>query len=348
MTITLLTSTYFAFWYRKFSNKNQKIRSYYFLFLVIFVLVFVAGLRENIGDTYVYIQSYRNLANKSISDIINTMGDWGYYLFTLVLFKISTNPQFMIFINALLTQILYIEFFKKYKTYFELSIFMYISSGYYFVTMNGLRQSLAAGVIVFATKYIIESNFKKYVVYIIFASLIHQSALIMIILYPIVKLNPWSKKVFLLIGLAVIGVLGFYEFLPILEKIIKGTNYEHYIQVFVEGIEEGANPLRVLVALVPVVLAFLLRDRIENSLSNKIFINFSIINLIFMIFSLQTWIFARFTIYFNLYNCVFLPYLINKLPNKNRKIIIFFFLVLYLGFFLREQLFAERIRFCFK
>lgn len=327
-------------------DKNKNMQSLYFLVLVIIIIILVSGLRTNIGDTGTYVRSYIDFEGKTLSEALENKGDFGYYLFTYYIYQISSNPQVMIFINAFITQLLYFKFFLKYRSLLELQVFMYISSGYYFVTMNGIRQSLAAGIIMIGTKYIINGNFKKFFIVILLSSIFHQSALIMIPIYFIARMKPWSKKIFIMIGLAVVGTLLFYELLPILERILQGTNYEHYIKVFQEGTEQGANILRVLVAAVPLVLVYIRRDYLEDTNYNKIFINMSVINFVFMIFSLQTWIFARFTMYFNMFNFILLPSVISSWkPNKEKRLLYILFIIFYLLFFMKEQMTAEIIRF---
>ncbi|MDU5650188.1 MAG: EpsG family protein, partial [Clostridium perfringens] len=178
MIYTLISTFIFSFFSRGIEEQNKKLASRYFLVITLSILVVVPAFRTNIGDTYVYKQSFESMGSKTFLDIFNDFADVGYYIFTFYLYKISSNPQIMIFTTALITQVCYFKFFYKYRSYLELEIFMYIASGYFFVTMNGIRQSLAAGILVLATKYLIERDLKKYLFLVIFASLFHQSALI--------------------------------------------------------------------------------------------------------------------------------------------------------------------------
>ena len=348
MIYTLILTFIFSFFSRGMDEYNKNLASKYFIVITLCILVAVPAFRTNIGDTYVYKRSFESMGSTSLLDIFNDFGDVGYYVFTFYLYRISSNPQIMIFTTALITQVCYFKFFYKYRSYLELEIFMYITSGYFFVTMNGIRQSLAAGILVLATKYLIERNFKKYLLVVIFASLFHQSALIMILIYFIVRSKPFSNGTFIMIIGAIIGVMLFNELIPPLFKLLQGSNYEHYEQVFKDGTERGANILRVFVAMVPVILAYLRKEDLEEWENGIIFTNMAIINLVFMIFSLKTWIFARFTIYFNLYNFILLPYIIRRWINQKEKRTLYLFCILcYLLFFLVEQRAAERIKFFF-
>lgn len=323
---------------RLMEKNKKKIVSIFFLLIGSIVVIAVASLRNNIGDTYVYVNSYSNLINiKSIQDLMQEK-DIGFKIFTLMLYQISSNPQFMIFTTAFITQLNYLKFFYRYRSLIELEVFIYIASGYYLVTMNGIRQAFAAAILVCATKYMIDREFWKYFLVIILASFFHQSALIMIPVYFIVNMEPWKKNTFIIIGIAMIGFLFFFTFLPILFKFLEHTQYAHYFEIIKEGTEQGANPLRLLVAIVPLVLSYIKRESLKQWDGNKVFVNISIINFIFMLFSLHTWIFARFAMYFNLYNCVLLPNIIKRWENRKEKNLLYAFLILcYFIFFLREH-----------
>ncbi|MGL4570228.1 MAG: EpsG family protein [Clostridium sp.] len=347
--VSVLFSTYvLALLYRLLKDKGRNIQAAYFLILALVIIIGVSAFRTNIGDTSTYAGSYSNIEGRTLAEELEGKGDVGFYLITYYLYQISSNPQFMIFVTAFITQLLYFKFFLQYRSYLDLQVYIYIASGSYFVTMNGIRQSLAAGLVVLSTKYIIENKFKKFLIITLIATMIHQSAIIMIPIYFISRMKPWSKKIFIMIGIAVVGTILFYELLPILEKLLEGTNYQHYIQSFKDNTNDGANSLRVIVALVPVVLAYIRRDYLEDSKCNRVFINLSIINFVFMLFSLQTWVFARFTIYFNMFNFILLPCTICNWKNKKEKKILYILLLIcYLVFFLKEQSTAERIRFYF-
>ena len=64
----------------------------------------------------------------------------------------------------------------------------------------------------------------------------------------------------------------------------------------------------------------------------------ALINLIFVAFGMFNWIFNRFTIYFQLYNIILMPYIIKKcFKGKERVLLYFGFILCYFIFFYREQ-----------
>ena len=98
--------------------------------------------------------------------------------------------------------------------------------------------------------------------------------------------------------------------------------------------------MRVIVNAVPVVMAYIFRDKLKESWpESNVFVNMSLINLIFITFALYNWIFARFQIYFQLYNFILLPYMIKNCfeRRQERDFVYYCFIICYFIFFYYEQ-----------
>lgn len=329
-----LVSTYISYFLARISyDKKFKSIATFWSVVVFIILALVSGGRSGIGDTGAYKHSYTLLASNPNS--FKFEGDFGFSLLSLALIQISTDPQILIFTTALITNLFNIITFNKYKSYLELQVYLYITSGYYTVTMNGIRQCLAAAILFACTNVIIDGKFKKYLIIVLLASTIHKSALILIPVYYIVRQEAWSKQIVKLIILSVIGVIFYNQLEPILFKLIGNTQYGHYSQ-FNEG---GSSFIRTVVNAVPVILAYLKRNELKEKWDNSnIFVNISVINLVFVAFGMYQWIFNRFTMYFQLYNFILLPYIIkNCFKGKEKRLLYVGLIVCYFIFFYREQ-----------
>lgn len=336
-----LSTTYIFCILARVSRKKYKILSGFFILLVALILICVSGLRNNIGDTFFYAHSYKLLSQNPSN--ISFEKDIGFSLINLLLMKISSNPQILIFTMALVTNGLNILELSKNNTYIELEIFMYITSGYYLTTMNGMRQCFAAALIFICTDFIVEENFKKYFIYIVLISFLHQSALIMIPMYFVVREKAWSKKVIIFIVIALITIISYNQISTILFKVLENTNYSGYAE-FNEG---GSSFLRTIINAIPVCLAFLKRKELEEcSDKSNILVNMSIINLIFVSFGMYNWIFNRFGMYLQLYNFILLPMIIKEcFKGKERRIIYFAFIILYFALFYVETDLLGNVRY---
>ncbi|SFL16195.1 EpsG family protein [Paenibacillus sp. 1_12] len=310
------------------------------VFIVITVMVLVSGLRNGIGDTYFYMYSYRTTVF-SLENIL-FKADFGFNLIQYVLQYISMDPQLLIFVVALVTNVLILLVLLKYSRFFELSIFLYITSGQYLVSMNGIRQFLAGALLFAATKYIFDGNWKKYMVIVLIASTIHQSALILIPIYFIVRQKAWTTQTYLLLTLAVLFVFGYGQFSQAFFSVIKDTKYSEY-----ENLEtHGANFLRVIVTAAPLIIAYFGREKLRRIFPKSDYIvNMCLINVVVMLISTQQWIFARFSIYFGLYILILIPWIIELFVPKDRKLVYYAILVCYCIYYYYESVISLNIRY---
>ncbi|MCS7461028.1 EpsG family protein [Paenibacillus doosanensis] len=319
-------------WFVKPSSVKALKPNILLAFFAVATLVLVSGLRNNIGDTYYYMYSYR--LNNFTWETIRANKDIGFGLFQMGLKQISDNPQILVFSTALITNVLIIWVLYRYSKLFELSVYLYIACGLYTVSMNGIRQFMAGAIVFAATKYIYEGNWKKYICVVLFASTIHQSAFILIPIYFIVRRKAWTGASFALLFSAVFLAMGYGQFSNLLFSAIQDTQYSNY-KDFQEG---GANVIRLAVQAVPVVFAFLGRDKLRQMDPRLDYIvNMCILGVVFMVIATQNWIFARFIVYFGLYNLILLSWIVHLFVKREQKFIYYSIVVLYFGYFYYEN-----------
>lgn len=302
-------------------------------FIVIFCLAIMAGLRKNIGDTYFYMYTYSTQDVGSL-DFALAQKDIGFNIFQLILKHISDDPQILVFVSSVITNVLIGIVLYKYSRLFELSVYVFITSGMYIVSMNGIRQFLAAAILFAATKYLFEGNWKKYSLIILLASTFHQTAIILIPIYFLVRRKAWTGTTIILLLVAILLTVGYGQFSQALFEVIRDSHYSEY-QNFKEG---GANVIRVLVDAVPILIAYIGRERLRKMVPESDYIvNLSLLGVVFMIIATQNWIFARFEIYFGLYNLLLISYVIKVFAEKEQRFLYYSILVCYLIYFYYEN-----------
>src|SRR5690625_3165787 len=247
---------------------------------------------------------------------------------------ITDDPQIMIFTAALITNVLIVIVFYNYSRFIELSLYVYITGGLFLVSMNGIRQVLAAAISFVAIKYLINGNFIKYSLIILLASTFHQSALILIPIYFLVRFKAWSKVTVTVIIVAVLAVIGFDQFSHLLFSALADTQYSGY-EDFDEG---GSNIIRTMVAGVPIFIAYLGRRELDDIFpDNDYIVNMAILGFVFMLISTQSWIFARVSIYFELYLLILVSWIVELFPKKDGKIIYYGIIVCYFLYYYYES-----------
>jgi len=127
--------------------------------------------------------------------------------------------------------------FDHYKVH-TLGIFMFVVSFVYFQMWDWSRQGLAISIFLYATKYIEQGNFRKYMVLMVFAVLSHFSSVVLIPFYfagkwsPTHKNTPFFLALFLLFSIAA-GVIGIFSnlhdritsMIPFYSQLYAGSEY---------------------------------------------------------------------------------------------------------------------------
>jgi transmembrane protein EpsG len=301
-------------------------------------LVVVSGLRSNIGDTFFYMHAFE--LHDFTWDFINQEKDIGFGILQMVLKKYSSDPQILIFTTALITNVLIISVLSKYSRMFEIGTYVYITGGLFLVSMNGIRQVLAAAIIFTATKYLINGNWLMYFIIVLLASTFHQSALVLIPIYFLVRYKAWSKATTILLCFSIVIVIGFEQFSLLLFSAIEGTQYGNYSN-FNEG---GANVIRVAVDAAPLLIAYLGREKLREIFpSSDYIVNMALIGFVFMIISTQNWIFARFSIYFSLYQLILVSWIVKIFSEKEQRFVYYAILICYFIYYFYESVISLNI-----
>ncbi|WP_047983975.1 EpsG family protein [Ornithinibacillus californiensis] len=311
------------------------------LLISVATLVVISGLRANIGDTFFYKRIYE--INVIDWEFILSQKDYGFGVLQMLLKNyVSDDPQVLIFTTALITNILIVTVLYKYSRLIEVSLYVYITGGLFLVSMNGIRQMLAAAIFFTATHFLIKGKFIPYALIVVFASLFHQSALVLLPIYFIVRFKAWSRATLLLLVVAVVIVAGFDQFSSLLFSAIEDTQYGGYAD-FEEG---GANLIRVTVGAVPLAIAFLGRDKLRKIFPDSDYIvNMSLIGFVFMVIATQNWIFARFSLYFELYQLILISWIVKVFREKDQKLIYFGIILCYLLYYFYDSVITLNIQY---
>ena len=156
-------------------------------------------------------------------------------------------------------------------------------------------------------------------------STIHFTALILIPAYWIAREKIFGPKIIFFIILLGIAVIYVEPFVDVMEFFLEDTMYSGYTEQF--AYDDGVNPIRVAAMSVAPILAFCARKQLryyDNSYIN-ICVNMSVISAGLYCLGIFTSgiLMGRLPIYFEVYNLILLPYLIEKCFTKNSKVIMY-------------------------
>ncbi len=282
---------------------------------IVFFTVFVA-CRKTIGDTFFYMHSFNLMPDYNPVKIEYFFtGMFGF--FQNIIRNMTDEPQWLIAFASVFSIPVPLIILYKYCPRFEMAIFMFVAFSYLGGAMNGMRQYMAASIVLLGTKYLFsmkKGDFIKYAIFVLLAYCMHNSAIIMLPLYFVVRRRAWQLSSYLITLGSVILVIVFDTILPTFLSVLEQTSYSNYSENgwFTSGQEGGSSLLRLMFTLYPLVVAFLNKDRLKMlGHIGDILTNIAFVEVAIYIISIYNWIFARIAIYLSIYFMLFTIWVVN-------------------------------------
>ena len=320
------------------------------LFITGFVMIAFSGLRRTIGDTYYYIHAFE-LAEQA-GNPMPVVGE-DNFLFAFLQYWIRAaggKAETFIMITAIMTLVPVLLTFRKYAPDFLMAVFFYFTTGTYYIAMNGIRQFVATGIILMATKYLFspkKTDFLKFLVFVLVAYFFHTSAIILIPIYFVSRRKAWSPSTFMIIVAGVTVLIFISLFFPSFSNMLEGSSFSQYNDGwFTEGAEGGTNILRLGFHSIPMVLsAVYYKELRKNGPVTDILVNMSVVHFAVFLISLYNWIFARFAFYTYAYMSVLLSIIFStSLKDSKRTSIKFVLYIAFMFFFFKDAAGADAYR----
>lgn len=271
--------------------------------IIIIALILFAGLRTSYNDTRTYMLGFRMLDDSSIhfKDIFSPYGGFDFYQ-KLIKSYIGTNPQWLIFISAIITTLLYVVYIAGHSEYFSESMMLYMTASYAFC-LAGIKQGLAIGISLYAIDAYLERRYVKAIILLLLAMSFHPY-IVCLLCIPFLKKRIWDIRTMLIIFIAVVAFMNMDKLFSIISAFGKDYSMEAWDDYTI-------NPMRVLVQSVPVVISFAYKKKINESQDELLILgtNMRIISFIFLAMGLlvNPIYLGRMSSYFSALSLVTIP-----------------------------------------
>ena len=285
------------------------------LITILFIFVFFFAVRWNVGTDFPnYFNRFYNSNNLNLNTIVGSR-DWGFYLTTILLYKIG-NGSYILY-SIIIGVMLYtpiITVYRKYTNNYIVTIFLYISMCLYMWPYNGTRQAIALSILFIATYFLANNRIWMFIFILLLASTFHSSVIFVAPFIFIARYEAWSKKMILTIIILCISIIilpslwnYIINFLDLIGQNKMANDYWN-----LRYLRSGINSIRIVVALVPVIVAYIYRNKLNERLPySDLIINMCLLNLVFLVFAYRITALSRFATYFNIY----LPPLVSEFAN---------------------------------
>lgn len=231
-------------------KKYKILLDYIFVGVTFLLLWFLASFRLDIGHDYsMYIESFFRMGRDSFSNL--TYKDWeiGFILLTKTIVFFTKNQTFFLMITSAISLAGPAYLIMRYSKNSLMSVALYLNLFFYYITFNFIRQAIAISIVCFAWTFLRKNKFIPYMLIIVLASLFHMTALIMIVVYFLVKFKPGIRTL-----LFYAYLLLFYYILSdgLLNILLSRIHTEYENSVFI------TNGVSFVYALLPVFICLLL------------------------------------------------------------------------------------------
>lgn len=309
--------------------------------LVFGYVAFLAAMRSNVNDTHAYIVSFQRLEAswQRFFEQVFLVGekDWAFDAVSILFKKfISDNYHLWMAFYAIIESIAFCYVLRRNSVSLLDSCYFFFCSTLYYNYFSMMRQWFAVCAIFWASKFIKEKKFVYYCIICVLVAQFHNSAYFMIPVYFIVRGKAWSKKQVGLISLFSAAILFLNPILKMMEEGLSGTTYDYAVSAM--NSSSGSSGVRILIALVPVALAFIFKEEITDDMIN-ICVNMSLLNLLLnMLATFTSGLYVvRLATYFSVYNMVLYPYLLNVCLKGSWRIVKPIFYIIYFFFYIYQM-----------
>lgn len=316
------------------------------VFLFFIVVAFISAHRYGFCDTGLYRDICGNMGtdyNHAFDEDLPIM-DRGFNLLMIFLNNCGFEPQAIIIFCSYVIFGVFLYAMYKYSTDLPFSLFLLFFLSYY-TMINGIRQVLAAAILLMAIPYLRDKKFFLYVPFVLLAYTMHASAIVMLPLYFILTRKRFNVGIWVFYG-----VVSLFFVLPdlanrLLGGLLEDSTYYEYL-----NITETMGVMRLLVAAVPLVITALYHKATAYDLVPDVdspdykqhqmitlLINMQFVSFGFTVLGLRMVYFARISIFFEFVNALLLPVVIKKgFHPSSARFIKHAAIVLYFAYFLYQ------------
>lgn len=320
------------------------------LFFILATICFLlAGFRYITGGDYLSYVSYfidaPNLGNFNLEKLISDTIEPGFLLILMFLKMITSNPQIVFITFSFIHIFLVFYIYKKHSKYLLVALALFVLNYYLLITMGQLRQGTAYLIGIIALFYAFEKNPLKFSIFVGLSLLFHTSTIALIPAYFIC--NSKFKKV-QIVGILIASYILAYQ-VGIIEIIINTgmqlgviTRYIDYYSQFSRYTTNSIPIIGITYRLLNLAIMLFYRDRIfKGDLKFNFLVNMYFFGVIVFIGLGEISLLAnRISRYFTIFETLIYPYILARVNNKNKLIIVL--IILFLGsYFYLNTIFIE-------
>ena len=312
------------------SRKNKII----LLILAVVPMFFISAIRYNVGTDYEkrYVADYYTLLEgKNVGNL-----EIGFKAIDYLCLFFTKEPYLIFVITSLIILAIIFEVIYKKSSNRILSIIIFFLGGYFFATLNIIRQYISVAFILLGYQFLMSENKKKayigFVICAILAFFMHSSSIICFIIILLTKKNIMDAR--WVIPLSILILILNKNIMVILTPIIKNTRFNVYLTgKFTTGELSILQIVENLIIYLAMYFSYYFEKKQGKELDKQgiTLLNIQGLALLLTVSGVIHTLFIRMAIYFVAFQIISIPYFfsilqfntitdkINKKLKKNLK-----------------------------
>jgi hypothetical protein len=299
------------------------------LFSISMFLIVIMSIRYEVGTDYTaYIHQAKHMLSIPFEEAI-IQYELFYILFSKISFSLFDSMQFFYLIIAILIIVPFaLSIRHSDESLFYVFLFFFVTT-VFFISMNAMRQMAAFSISLYALKYLRNKSF-FFLLYVVFASLWHTSALIYLSLYFLDKINLDRIYILVLISFVVFKSVLNVLILSFIERT--GLPMEFYFAAQ----KEASSKMFIIIS---VIIFFLFKFFVIRKGDNaNLLYNISLINVGVAIFADGIPGAFRLVYMFYPFYCFISPFMIRNSRIKQKNVMAIVLFSLFAIYFYRQQI----------
>lgn len=293
-------------------------------FGVSLLFITIAALRgASVGtDTASYIHDYSVVKLYTFEQIIESYSDNpGYYLVSKVFSEWGVSVQ----VWFAIVEALYIYSVSRLIYRFSkdpgLSYILFVTIGFYAFSLAGLKQTVAMSFIFIGYRYLYDSKYVRYVLFVVLASLFHLSSLVF--LFAVV-IHFIKKSRFYYALLSILFVIWMFSYNTVANNLLTVLNFEHYTS-YLEMEKESGGTLTMFFIILLIQLVSMIYMKMyskENKMEARDIFGMSYLGMLTQLLSLVAASAFRVGLYYSLFSIILLPNCIDIERNAKTRMLL--------------------------
>ena len=307
--------TILLIWLAENKAKSKTIKTIV-LILAIMPMFFISAIRYDVGTDYDkrYMADYYTLAEgKNVGNL-----EIGFKVIDYICLFFTQEPYLLFVVTSLIILAIIFEVIYKKSSNKLLSIIIFFLCGYFFGTLNLIRQYIAMALVLLGYQFLMDKNQKKayigFVICAILAFFMHSSSIVCFIMLFLTQKNICNIKIVL--PLSILILILNQNIMTILTPIIKNTRFKVYLtgtyaQSELSVLQIVENLL--VYVWMSIIYYFQKKKNMEIKKEEITLLNIQGISFLLTVAGVIHSQFMRIAIYFGIFQILSIPYFFNMM-----------------------------------